>query len=95
MILAFLNPQTVSKTPPTSVRSGPWILEPSGPRRITLDKQGPVLHDSFQNHFASPAIPCCFNNHEDMTNIAFYDFLLTFILQLFHILYHKDRYFFL
>ena len=45
MILAFPNPHTISKTPPTCVRSDPWILEPLGPQRITQDQPGPVLHD--------------------------------------------------
>ena len=58
MILAFLNPHTISKTPPTCVRSSPGILEPSGPWRITKDKQGPVLHDPFQNHFANSRWSC-------------------------------------
>ena len=35
MTLAFLNPHNFSKTPLTSVRSGPGILEPPGPQRIT------------------------------------------------------------
>ena len=58
MILAFLHPQTFSKTAPTCVRSSPGILEPSGPWRITKDKQGPVLHDPFQNHFANSRWSC-------------------------------------
>ena len=45
MILAFLHPQTFSKTAPTCVRSSPGILEPPGPQRITQDQPGPVLHD--------------------------------------------------
>ena len=45
MVLAFLNPHTFSKTPPTCVRSNPGILEPPGSLRITQDQPGPVLHD--------------------------------------------------
>ena len=43
MILAFLNPRTFLKTPPTCVQSGPWILWPPGSHRITQDQSLMIL----------------------------------------------------